>query len=325
MSNSTPVQSPTASDVDAPVTILKKPPLSTMGSAYGYQRRDAEIVNYNIWKLWTPNAIFSVRGPRPEQLSPGNYCTSLGAAFTFGRFVARPYAQLLGEALSIPSLNLGFSGVGPSFYNDPRNQPLIDLVNRSKFATISIFSGRSQSNTRFQTAHYSQEQYILEDGSIVPADFAYQQLLETADPQTIAALIAETRDAYLQEFLKLLSKITVPKVLIWFSRRSPDYQESYDSLFKLLSGFPHLVNREMVKALAPLCDAYIEQIDSTGLPQPLISRFTHQPTSITRPRDYKKGKIELKSSQLYENRYYASPQMHQALAERLTVVCQHWV
>ena len=322
--NSEPGTSASGNSASGNAKLMEKPSLSAMGSAYGYQKRDAEIVDYQIWKLWTPGAAFSVRGPRPAKMAAGNYCTSLGAAFTFGRFVAHPYAHLLGEALKIPSLNLAFSGVGPSFYNDPKNEPLIGLVNQSKFVTIAIFSGRSQSNSRFQATDYSQEQYRLEDGSVVPADFAYQQLLETADKKTIESLIAETRFAYIREFSKLLDRIHVPKVLIWFSKRSPDYEESYDSLFKLLSGFPHLVNRPMVDALKPLCDAYIEHVDSTGLPQPLISRFTQQPVSITRPRDYKKGKIQLKSSQLSENSYYASPQMHQSLAKKLVTVCQPW-
>lgn len=294
--------------------------LSDLGSAYGYQRRDAEIVDYQIWKLWTPKTGFALRGPRPASLEPGTYFTSLGAASTFGRFVARPYPQLLAEALGLGSLNLGFSGVGPSFYNNPKNDVLISLINRSKFATITVFSGRSQSNSRFTTAPYSQEQYILENGRAVPADFAYQQLLNTADEQTVMDLVAETRSRYLQSFLQLLEKITVPKVLLWFSSRSPDYQASCENLFKLLSGFPHMINRPMVEALKPHCNAYIELVSTAGLPQQLISRHTQQPVSIVRPRDYQQGKIQLTNSTLTHNHYYPSPEMHQAMAQRLVAI-----
>ncbi len=305
-------------------TPIEKPAHSNMGTAYGYQEIDAEIIDYKIWKIWSPEAGFSARGPRPASLAPGEYCTSLGAAFTFGRFVPRPYTELLGTALKVPALNLGFSGVGPSFYTEPRNKTLIDLVNHSKFVTIAIFSGRSQGNSRFKTTHYSQEQYILSDGKVVPADFAYQRLLETANVQEIASLVAETRAAYISEFSKLLNQITVPKVLVWFSKRSPDYEERYDTLFHLLSSFPHLVNRSMVEALRPLCDDYVEHVDKTGLPQPFISRFTQEPVSIVRSRDYKKGKIQLTSSHLSENNYYASPEMHRRLALRLLPICEQW-
>ncbi len=302
---------------------VQRPALSDAGSAYGYQERDAEIIDYQIWKLWTPRTGFSLRGPRPAGLRAGEYCTALGAAGTFGRFVPRPYPLLLGEEMGLQTLNLGFSGVGPSFYNDPRNSDLIGLVNRSKFVTIAFFSGRSQSNSLFKTTSYSQEQYILKDGQVVPADYAYQQLLDKANPETVAKVIAETRERYVAEFLQLLKKITVPKVLLWFSKRSPAYRESSETLFKLLSNFPHLINQEMVDALRPHCDAYVEQIGSIGLPQPLVSRFTQQPTAITRPRDYDEdGKIQIKDSLLTHNHYYPSPEMHIAATQKLLPICR---
>lgn len=298
------------------------PTLSDLGSAYGYQRRDTEIVDYQLWKLLTPQTGFSLRGPRPQSLTPATYFTSLGAACTFGRFAACPYPQLLGEALGLSSLNLGFSGVGPSFYTDPDNRILIDFVNRSKFVTIAIFSGRSQSNSRFKAAAYSQEQYILENGKVVPADWAYQQLLASADQQTVLDVIAETRERYLQAFFHLLENITVPKVLLWFSKRSPDYTESCESLFKLFSSFPHMVNRSMVEALRSRCDAYVECVSTVGLPQPFVSRHTHQAVSIVRPRDYKQGKIQLSDSYLSCNNYYPSPEMHQAITRQLILACK---
>ena len=297
--------------------VLSKPSVSNMGSSQAYQDMDQEIINYNLWNLWTSQSGFSLRGPKPGRLEPGTYCTSLGAAYTFGRFVQRPYVELLGIALQLPSLNLGFAGVGPSFYNDPQNQALIDLVNNSKFVTIAIFSGRSQANSRFKTAQYSQEQYILENGDSVPADFAYQQLLETATEQEIAALVAETRAAYLHEFSQLLARIRVPKVLLWFSKREPHYESTPESVFTLLSGFPHMVNQPMIDLLRPQCDAYIEHTSRTGLPQPLMSRHSQQPVSIVRPRTYEKGKLQLTPSKLTHNHYYASPQMHKELAQRL--------
>ncbi len=314
------VQSAPAAPPEPSEQTMKK--LSDLGSAYGYQRRDAEIVDYKIWKMWTPQTGFALRGPRPASLKPGEYCTSLGAASTFGRFATNPYPQLLGEQLGISSLNLGFSGVGPSFYVSPKNVTLLNVMNRSKFVTISVFSGRSQSNSRFKTAPYSQEQYILDNGQVIPADLAYQELLETADTKTIVDLVAETRLRYLRTFVYLLKQITVPKVLVWFSQRSPDYTESYENLFKLLSGFPQLVNRAMVNELRSHCDAYIEHISSEGLPQPLMSRHTQQPVSIVRPRDYQDGKIQIKSSELTHNFYYPSPEMHQDLTQKLVPVCQ---
>ena len=309
-----------------PKAKIQKPklPLSDMGSAYDYQRRDAEVIDYQLWKLWTPQAGFVLRGPRPPKLKPGTYSTALGAAYTFGRFAPHPYPQLLGDALNLPALNLGFSGIGPVFYNYPHNRALISAINRSKFVTISVFSGRSQGNSLFRTEPYSQVQYVLANGRVVPADFAYQQLLERADRQTAVKLVAETRRLYVKEFIQLLKKITVPKVLLWFSKRSPDYKESYENIFKLFSNFPHLVNRPMIEALRPHCDAYVEHVDAAGLPQPLINRHTQQPAAIVRPRAYQQGKVQLKSSTMTQNIYYPSPEMHRNVAEKLIPVCRNF-
>lgn len=296
-----------------------------MDTGSGYQQSDREMVDYQLWTLATNPIDFTLRGPQPRVLKPGEYFTSLGAAFTFGRFVSCPYPEQLSQALGLASLNLGFAGVGPSFFNNPHHEGLLDWVNRSKFATILVFSGRSQASSRFSTADYSQEQYVLESGRVVPADFAYQQLLENESPEAIAALIQETRDRYVEEFSRLLSKITVPKVLVWFSKRKPDYQESYQSLFKLFSSFPHLVNRPMIDQLRIQCDAYVEYSNQTGLPQPFVSRFTGEETTIIRQREYQAGKIQLITSKLTHNHYYPSPEMHQGLTELLIPECQKFL
>lgn len=295
-------------------------PLIDTGS--GYQQRDQEIVDYQLWKFSTPQSDFLLRGSRPQKLKQGQYIAHLGAAFTFGRFVSHPYPFLLSEALNLEALNLGFAGIGPSFFNDPQHSGLMDWVNRSKLATILVFSGRSQATSRFPTTRYSQEQYILENGKVVPADFAYQQVLNQESPETLALLIQEARSRYLEEFSRLLDQITVPKILVWLSKRKPDYQESSQSLFKLFSNFPHLVNRGMIDQLSAQCDASVEYSGTDGLPQPLISRWTGEATSIIRPRDYLQGKIQLANSTLTHNGYYPSPEMHQAVTQLLIPKCQ---
>lgn len=325
--------------------VLPKPVLRDIGNAAGYQKRDADIVDYQMWRVQSPETGLLLRGPRPASLKPKEYCVSLGAAYTFGRFAARPYPQLLGEALGISSLNLGFLSVGPTFYTDEQNKVLIDLVNRSKFATVAIFSGRSQGNSRFITTHSSQEQYILPDGRVVPANVAYQQLLDTVDKETVVDLISETRSRYVSEFSKLLDLIKVPKVLLWFSKREPHYEDAYDSLFGLFSSFPHLVNQSMVNALKLKCDAYVECADSTGLPHVLLNKETQAPVSMVRsPSDKqsdnqsdnqgerngdsqgnKQGGSQPPVATLAYNNYYPSAEMHEAVTKRLVPVCENYL
>ena len=292
-----------------------------VGTNNTYQNLDSQVIDYQLWNLHTTSARYVLRGPRPKTLASQQYIASLGPAFTFGRFVDQPYPALLGKALNMASLNLGIGGIGPSFHTNPRYDALLSLVNRAKLATILIFSGRSQSTSRFKVHECFQEQYYYE-GTRMPADYVYQKLLETESPEVVAAQVAEIRERYVAEFVQLLNSIQVPKVLLWVSKRRPDYQESYDGLHKLLSNFPHLVNQPMVDKLRSHCDAYLEYCDTPGLPQMLRHRVTGEPIAITRDRHYAKGKIHLTPSQLTHNHYYPSPDMHHEIAQQLVSICE---
>jgi hypothetical protein len=128
-------------------------------------------------------------------------------------------------------------------------------------------------------------------------------------------VVEETRRNWIANFTTLLTAITVPKILLWFSTRQPNYEERFDHVDLLFGAFPHLVNEEMVSGLRPLADAYIEAVTSRGLPQPLISRFTAQPTSVeTRP--------DLGTQPTTHNTYYPSPEMHRDAADALEPVCR---
>ena len=71
------------------------------------------------------------RGPKVNFDKDYGVCIGCGA--TFGRFVEKPYPQILGELLEIQVLNLGFSR--PEFEKFSR-PPYLKLINKAKFKTI---------------------------------------------------------------------------------------------------------------------------------------------------------------------------------------------
>src|SRR5215472_5824524 len=95
----------------------------------GYQNDDRRALDYKLWKL--PEDDLLVRGPLNVDLD-GEYFVALGAAQTFGRFVQKPFCQILGEKLRCPGLNFGFSGAGPSFFLERPH--LLERINRGRFA-----------------------------------------------------------------------------------------------------------------------------------------------------------------------------------------------
>lgn len=290
-----------------------------------YQDWDIDIIDYDMYTLQN----LDLRGP---QLSQSDYIAYLGAAQTFGRYCHEPFPTLLGQQLHLGTLNLGSGGKGPQYYL--QNPQALDLINSAKLAVVQVMSGRSVSNSVFESTRGGRSGIRRRNGKKTTSNIIFYELVSGQDergldPAFLQQLVAETRENYVAAMVELLEKIQVPTILLWFSVRSPDYQEIYPAVLprrinrwlerlsngklglwrrqhetrvdKFLGDFPHLVNQTMVEQLQPYCDRYVEYMGQTGLPQPL--------------KTYE-GKA------LAPNIYYPSPEMHREVYGKLLPVCQ---
>lgn len=288
----------------------------------GYQKRDFDFFNYDLYTLTDPQTKkpFILRGPALPTLEPGAYFSSIGSAFTYGCYTHHPYTQMIADELKFPGINLGIQGAGPCYYLNPDNRLLLDIVNRSKFAIVAVMSGRSVSNSLFEVSLKSQEKLrMVGEKNYQPAHKLYNWLLENHDREYIKEIIAETRDNFVKEYIELLTQIKVPKILLWFSKREPEYQEKYDDeVWQLLGKFPHLVNRQMMDSIKEHSDEYVECVTGVGTPQILFNRFSGQPGIVKKDPGYGY------SSSNY-NMYYASPEMHLDAANQLLKPCGKYI
>ncbi|AFY76541.1 hypothetical protein Ple7327_1131 [Pleurocapsa sp. PCC 7327] len=283
-----------------------------------YQDRDWEIIDYQGFYL--PNvAEKSFRGPKPEILEEGQYFVCLGAAQTFGCFCEKPYPTLLQEKLNIPTLNMGQAGAGPYCFLEDKS--LLEYINKAKFAIIQVMSGRSESNSLFDSGG---REYLtrLSDGVKIGADLAYKELIEQYDQNYVKKIVSETRANWVNNYQKLLQQIKVPKILFWFSTREPFYIEKYTNINTLFGRFPQLVNSKMVEQIKKYSDEYVKCITARGMPQLLISRFTGKPTSIDSGREDLRN---LYGSKHMFNKYYPSPEMQIDAAKALEKVCKKYL
>jgi hypothetical protein len=274
-----------------------------------YQEPHNEIIDYELYQLPTGHHI---RGPEPESLSPGEYFTCVGAAQTFGCFCEKPYPALLSDELGLSPLNLGFAGAGPRFFLN--HQSLLRYINRGRFAIVQVMSARSEDSSCFDSRGL---EYLTRrsDGARLGAEPAYRTLMETESQERVEEVVAETRANWVESYRRLLGLIKVPTILLWFSTRSPDYQENYVDVWGVFGKFPQMVNRSMVEQIKPLCDEYVECISSRGLPQPLVSRFTGEAVSIVHRED-------LGTKWDAFNPYYPSPEMHADAFDALVESCR---
>ena len=294
----------------------------------GYQARDEEVVDYQMYALGDTELSF--RGPPPVGMGVNDYFTCLGAAQTFGCFCQDPFPKLLAEQVGVASLNLGYGGAGPYFYR--KHPALLPYINDSRFAVVQVMSGRSESNSVFDSGGL---EYLTRrrDGRKFAAADAWRSVLEgnyywnklplgkTLARRVCQAfgrkraqrLVAETRERWITNYNELLSEIKVPKILLWFSVRSPDYVDDYSDVHRMFADFPQLVNRQMIDAIRPRCDEYVECVSSRGLPQPLVSRHTGTPCTV----DLSKDRNDFAGIVWTHNPYYPSPEMQQDATEQL--------
>lgn len=299
----------------------------------GYQARDYEIVDYEMYRLGDTGLSF--RGPAPATLDPGSYFACIGAAQTLGCFCQRPFPDLLADELGLPALNLGYGGAGPEFF--ATQEALLPYLNNARFVVLQVMSARSQSNSYYQCDGL---EYVTlrESGQKMGAAAAFTKLLAGSPRiaglpgwprgwRKLAALAArpearrivdEIRTAWVESSLQLLEKITVPVVLLWISKRPPAYTESYATAHRLFGEFPHLVTPEMLAPIRERSAAYVECITSRGSPQPLFSRFTGEPVSVNPSND----RPDLAVKPWTENGYYPSPEMHEDAAAQLEAFCR---
>jgi len=285
-----------------------------------YQETDLSVVDYQCFEL-DPAVIdpsryrsLRIRGPRPASLAKGTYFVCLGAAQTFGRFCSKPFPTLLSEQLRIPTLNISHGGAGPSFYCYD-NQRLLDILNGARFVIVQVMSGRSESNSRFSSrgvGHYRRHS----DGLEMSSDEAFETLIRSETPETVARIAEESRTSWLASYRTLLGQISVPKVLFWFSTRGPRYEQKLGSVNELFGAYPQLVNETMLQELRASCEALVECTSRRGLPQLLRDRKTGKPITISDPWTSKPWD---------KNWYYPSPEMHEDAARALEPTCREIV
>ncbi|CAN7577914.1 DUF6473 family protein [Phenylobacterium sp. LjRoot219] len=282
-----------------------------------YQDPDRRVVDYEVFCL-DPEIVdpsrfrpLRIRGPRPARLDAGEYFVCLGAAQTFGRFCARPFPTLLSQRLGLPVLNISHGGAGPSFFSQ-HPQPLLRYLNGARFVVLQVMSGRSEGNSRFESrgvGHYTRRS----DGAELGSDAAFDHLLRTESRAVVSRVVQETRANWLSSYRRILTGLTAPTVLFWFSSRRPDYRQSYDSVSGLFGEFPQLIDADTLHVLRAECDAFVSCVSRRGLPQKLCDRETGEAVTI---RD------EWTATPWELNRYYPSPEMHQDAAEALEAACR---
>ena len=284
--------------------------------SFFYQTRDLELFDYELYRL--PRTRELLRGPRPADVSNLRPMVSfVGASQTFGVLCRYPFPTLLGSMLGRDVLNLGLGGAGPSTFLAPAKRKLFDRINRTRACVVQVMSARGGENRLLVNpagGHKVRYRTDAADVKLRSAEEMYEEILRNHDPSEVIDIVNETRKNWVESYKALADEIRVPKILLWISTRSPEYDFSTKNVHTLFGGFPQLVNAEMLASAAESFDRLAEVTSNEGMPVPLWNRFTGEPARA------KPGGVPLPS-----NNYYPSQHMHIRAAQVLEPLLQEYL
>ncbi len=209
----------------------------------------ASGLDYQPCRYGTSRTLF--RGP--SKSLEGRYIAVLGGTETYGRFVERPFPDLVEECLRRTTVNFGCMNAGLDvFINDPI---VMRACTQSALTVVQIVGAQNMSN-RFYTVHPRRNDRFLRPSrqmtEIWPdVDFSEihftRHLLKTllaSSPDRFELLRQELSEAWVARMKSLVRNIGGRVVLLWMSDRKPE-----DILDLSRDAGPLFVTREMLEAL----------------------------------------------------------------------------
>lgn len=193
----------------------------------------------------------------------------LGGTETYGKFVPDPFPALAERRSGRRFVNLGCVNAGPDvFLKDPE---VSAIAAQADLAVVQVLGAANLSN-RFYTVHPRRNDRFVSASpwlrmayrEVDFTDFHFTRhmlsALQAVSQERFEVIAEELRAAWLARMAALLARLPCKTLLLWAASHRPEPR----SLKADLEREPLLVDREMVEALRPRADAYLEVTYSAG-------------------------------------------------------------
>jgi hypothetical protein len=180
------------------------------------------------------NSKLLFRGPRRDLTKP--YISFLGGSETYGKFVEKPFVDLLDMTVEPSCVNFGCQNSGVDvFLNDPF---LSDAAQRGRLTVLQVPTAQNMSNRLF-TVHPRRNDRFLSATQLLRAlypdvDFATfnfnkHMLLHLSEQseERFALVRQELHQAWSARMRTLLERITGQVILTWISHKAPSEEEDH--------------------------------------------------------------------------------------------------
>ncbi|WP_371685564.1 DUF6473 family protein [Tropicimonas sp. IMCC6043] len=204
------------------------------------------------------------RGPRKALSDP--YIAFLGGTETYGRFIVRPFPDVVGDALGVTGVNLGCVNGGIDVYL--KDETLLGISGRAQVTVLQVMGAHNLSN-RFYSVHPRRNDRFVGASPVMQAlfrevdftEFAFTRhlmsSLRSICPERFEHVVTELQTAWVARMRTLLQAIDGPKLLLWLADHRPENASAARAGYR---NDPLYVERAMLNALEGLHDGCIEVV-----------------------------------------------------------------
>ena len=204
------------------------------------------------------------RGPSRGLEKP--FVAVLGASESYGKFVERPYADLVQGRLGLNVVNLSCVNAGVDVYL--HEEPITRIAARAEVAVVQVMGAQNISN-RFYAVHPRRNDRFLGATPLLRSvyrtvdftEFSFTRhlltVLQSTSQERFAMVAAELRLAWVTRMKLLLDRLPKQRILLWMADAPPPPGATLN-----LNREPLLVDAEMIAALRPYVTSYLERTPS---------------------------------------------------------------
>ncbi|SHJ81377.1 hypothetical protein SAMN05444000_113110 [Shimia gijangensis] len=228
-----------------------------------YEKMGTEALDYMPCRYGDSRLLF--RGPMRNL--DQKYAIFLGGTETYGKFIAKPFPDLVEKDINRVCVNFGCVNAGVDvFLSDPT---VLLAAQRAETVVIQVMGAQNMSN-RFYRVHPRRNDRFVGASDVMKTVFREIDFTEfhftrhmlgtlcARAPDRYAMLRDELKQAWIARMRLLLSNVPGRKVLLWFAGAPP----AEAALQTGLGPDPMFVDRAMIDALRPLVDDVVEAVAS---------------------------------------------------------------
>ncbi len=216
-------------------------------------------LDYNLCAYSGSRLMF--RGPKVD-LSK-RYVAFLGTTETFGKFVERPFPNLLAQHLPARSVNLGMINGGVDAYlGDPA---IMAVAKQADLRVVQVLGALNQTNHFFKVHPRRNDRFVAPCEALVRmfpevdfAEFNFTKAMLVAlhgcSKTRFKMLCRELQKIWLARMSYLLDELGERTILLWFAGAQPPKNAITDPRD------PMLIDAKMLKKLRMKASAYVESV-----------------------------------------------------------------